>query len=85
MSLTQSLGLLFGKGTGLFHIVKLENDNLSIFTASACIRCQVPFSSKLYHPCLTKACVYQNLLELTQRRGPCKRFQEVLGDAITTY
>ena len=58
MNLTQSLGLLFGKGTGLFHTVKLENDNLSIFTASACIRCQVPFSSKLYHPCLTKACVY---------------------------
>lgn len=29
--------------------------------------------------------VYQNLLELTQRRGPCKRFQEVLGDAIATY
>lgn len=30
-------------------------------------------------------CVYQNLLELTQRRGPFKRFQEVLGDAIATY
>lgn len=30
MNLTQSLGLLFGKGTGLFHTVKLENDNLQV-------------------------------------------------------
>ena len=53
MNLTQSLGLLFGKGTGLFHTVKLENDNLQVHVLDVRY-----LSPKLYHPCLTKACVY---------------------------